>query len=131
MEDMDAVNSYDEGLHMLKIANKSMGRDKVFTPTILYHMSIMAMEKLIRGFFFNHEIECKAHGFGELIKLLSQYVEIDEVVITKAAQMERTFKICALIPNKSPITEDHAKEIISIANQIEAFLSPISKPCPV
>lgn len=130
MDDIEAANSYDEGLHMLQIANKSMGREKVFTATILYHMSIMAMEKLIRGFFYNHEIECKAHGFGELIKYLSQYVEIDEELIKKAAQMERTFKICALIPNKSPITEDHAKEMIGIANHFESFLSPISKPCP-
>ena len=119
----------DEGRKFLSII-KSTKSAKKFTPSVLYNITAMALEKFVMATCMYHDSLPENHTLTDLMDAVVKHVPVDESVSKAILQFENVQQLCSLedYERKEIAPDDLAlfiASVISFCTMLDAHCSEL------
>jgi hypothetical protein len=112
-----------DGDGFLNRARKSILKQDIFTPEIIYNIAGMAIEKYIMAYLMYNGTLPDNHTFRDLLDGISRVKTPPENIVEILNFMDGFQDICSIEKYKILIpTKEDVKKIIDAGNQIEVFV---------
>jgi hypothetical protein len=112
---------YNEGQKYLSTASKTAG-SKVFTPSLRYNITAMALEKYVMATCMLHDYLPQNHTLTDLMDAVARFVPSDPSLQRTILQYEDAQRLCSL--------EDYHREDLS-PEDLEKFVMSVVSFCNV
>lgn len=110
------------GRQYLKAAGNGLSRPAVFTNELIYHLTAMAVEKLLVGLFQYYRRMPADHTLDGLVDELSLLCPLDRRLADDIKALGRFDDMCPLVPVQRSIpTDQEVRGILEVGRQVAAF----------
>lgn len=132
---MPSVTSIDwqeqiqAGRKYLQTAQKGLNRPGVFNNELIYHLTAMAIEKLLVGVFqYHHEMPVD-HTLGGLVDDLQHLCPLEKALAENIKALGRFDDMCPLIPVDRKLPNDlEIKAMLAVGRQVVAYAEQQVQP---
>ena len=125
---MDTVSQLDwlehltTGQKYLQTARNGLARPSVFNNKLIYHLTAMAIEKMLVGVFQYHRQMPEDHTLDGLVDGLAHICPLDKDLADGIKGIGRFDDMCPLVPVKHRIPDDlEIKAMLAVGEQVAAF----------
>jgi hypothetical protein len=125
---MDALSSLDwqdhidAGRKYLQTACKGLNRPAVFNNELIYHLTAMAIEKLLVGVFQYHRKLPEDHTLDGLVDGLAGICPLGRELADGIKHIGRFDDMCPLVPPRRSAPDDlEIRAMLAVGKQVAAF----------
>lgn len=110
---------YDDGRKYLRSAEGGRNRGKVFTPTIIFNLAAMAIEKLAMALLLEAGDIADNHTMHDLVISLSRLPELDLDLLEAIDDLSRFEDLCPITsPKHTAVAGQDIPAIITVAQRL-------------
>lgn len=118
----DWQDHIDAGYKYLQTARNGLDRPSVFNNELIYHLTAMAIEKMLVGIYQYHRQMPADHTLGGLVDDLATICAMDKDLGERIKHLARFDDMCPLVPvNRSIPDNMQIKAILAVGGQVAAF----------
>ncbi len=127
----DWQDHIDSGRKYLKTACNGLDRPSVFNNELIYHLTAMAIEKLLVGVFQYHHQMPADHTLDGLVNDLADICPLDQDLAERIKDLGRFDDMCPLVPVNRAIPNDmQIKAMLAIGRQVADFaMNQVDRAC--
>ena len=110
------------GRKYLKTASNGLGRPAVFNNELIYHLTAMAIEKLLVGVWQYHRQMPADHTLDGLVDGLVKFCPMDKDLADGIKEAGRFDDMCPLVPvNRSIPNDMEIKTMLAVGHKMAEF----------
>lgn len=118
----DWQDHIDAGCKYLQTARNGLDRPSVFNNELIYHLTAMAIEKLLVGIYQYHEKMPVDHTLGGLVDDLTTICAMDKDLGEDIKALAQFDDMCPLVPvNRATPDSTQIKAMLAVGGQVVAF----------
>lgn len=111
------------GRNFLNTAVKGLSRPSVFTNTLVYQLTAMAIEHLLAGVYFFHRQMPLDHTLDGLVDGLALFCPLDTQLAESIKRLSQYDDMCPLVPVRQVVPDDmEIKAILAFGKQVADFV---------
>ena len=119
---LDWQDHIDTGCKYLNTARNGLKRPSVFNNELIYHLTAMAIEKLLVGVYQFHKQMPADHTLGGLVDDLASFCYLDKDLGERIKDLARFDDMCPLVPVNRTIPSDaQIKAMLVVGTQVSEF----------
>ena len=119
---LDWLEHITAGRKYLQTARNGLARPSVFNNKLIYHLTAMAIEKMLVGVFQYHRQMPEDHTLDGLVDGLAHLCPLDKDLADGIKGIGRFDDMCPLVPVKQRTPDDmEIKAMLAVGEQVAAF----------